>query len=144
MQVLVEIRDTVLAIKPMLRLANIQEKSIDKVIVLLTKVEQEDQLIEFLNWLKTVQDGPAKEVRDIYNLKPPEWWVNMGMFGVEHTREFRLLNAAKKKLRAAWRTRYKTRVEDDEDQSDSATEDSDGVQVQSDETGTNEGHRSDR
>lgn len=143
MQVLAEIRDTVLALKPILRLANINDKNIDKMLVLLTKVEKEEQLVEFLNWLKSVQDGPAKEVRDIYSLKPPEWWVNMGMFGVEHTREFRLLNAAKKKLRAAWRTRYQTRAEDDEDQGDSATEDSDGVQVQSVEARTNEGHRTD-
>ena len=93
-------RDIVLA-------AGVPEQHYEKPIRNLEEKTNEE-LIPLFDWLKAFSEGgPYSNVLNIWRLKPPAWWYNMEtLFQQRKTREQKLLNFERRKLRKAWYKRY--------------------------------------
>jgi hypothetical protein len=85
--------------------AGIQETEFDAPVKGIEEFTNE-QLADLLVWQREFNATALKGVLEIWNLKEETWWTNMvTLFNQHKTREQKLLRAAQKKLRLAWRTR---------------------------------------
>jgi hypothetical protein len=67
-----------------------------------------DEMQDRLRFLQAVRAEQYQQVLGIWRLLPPEVWDRYELMGETNLREQRLLRAARKNLRYAWRHKYGT------------------------------------
>lgn len=85
--------------------AGIQESEFNVPIRQIDKMTN-DEIESLLTWHRGFYSGPWTDVQKIWALREPSFWANLALLGQHKLREQKLLRAALKKLRIAWRKRH--------------------------------------
>lgn len=90
--------------EPLVLMSGVKPNEFDAVLKDLAK-SSDDEVEDLRNWMVRTLQGPHADALAVYQLREPQYWVNLKMLAGKSLREQDSLKAALSHLRKSWRRR---------------------------------------